>query len=300
MSEHAIAKREPMDFGQMEKAAEVMANSGLFPVWNSKERVMTLMMLCQAEGIDPLTGVNRYDYINGRIAKKATAIQADFQAMGGKVEWVKCTNEVAKVKITTPEGTKHEEEFTIDDARQAQLVKPNSGWTKYPKAMLRARCITFAIRAACPQVLNLMLSSEEAQDTEPVREINVTPMTITETLAQTSEEDQLIKEEPTEEVSNAKDASPEEEPEQEESGKGEEEAVEPEVVEPVDGESEEVVDEFDEIKEWMKSLGVKEVNAFLKSINWPTMSKLTDENLTYIIQNKPSFEGQVKKLAKGE
>jgi hypothetical protein len=45
--------------------------------------------------------------------------------------------------------------FTMADARQAKLVpaKPDSGWTKYPRAMLRARAISECCRQACADVL---------------------------------------------------------------------------------------------------------------------------------------------------
>ncbi len=41
-------------------------------------------------------------------------------------------------------------EFTMDDAKRAQLIKAGSGWTKYPKAMLFARAISQGIRCFAP------------------------------------------------------------------------------------------------------------------------------------------------------
>jgi len=298
--EHAIAVKTPMDFAVMEKTADVMAKSGLFPIWNSKERVMTLMMLCQSEGIDPLSAVNRYDYINGRIAKKATAIQADFQAAGGKVEWLESTNEIAKVKLTTKEGQVHIETFTIEDAGRAQLVKPNSGWTKYPKAMLRARSLTFGVRAVDPGSLNLMMSSEEAVDVPQVAEINVTPV-----VTETAPEDQLIKPDETpaiepevvEEVKkdDKQAKTPKKEPKPKKpvakTKKGTEPKIDDEVSEPV------VEDVHAKTREWVQNIDEDKVNNFLAKIGWGKINELTDDNLEYIAREMDSFEKNVNKLA---
>ena len=43
-------------------------------------------------------------------------------------------------------------EFTIEDAKQAKLVKPNSPWINYPKNMLFARALTNGARWYCPDV----------------------------------------------------------------------------------------------------------------------------------------------------
>jgi hypothetical protein len=43
-------------------------------------------------------------------------------------------------------------EFTVEDARQAGLVKAASNWEKYPRPMCFNRCITEGVRALCPEV----------------------------------------------------------------------------------------------------------------------------------------------------
>lgn len=54
--------------------------------------------------------------------------------------------------------------WTIEQARSIGLVKPNSGWTKYPRAMLRARCLSEGIRTVFPGCLGNMYAPEEVQD----------------------------------------------------------------------------------------------------------------------------------------
>jgi hypothetical protein len=53
--------------------------------------------------------------------------------------------------------------FTIEDAKRAELVKPGSGWVKYPQAMLFARAISAGCRTYTPDVFNgtLIYSPDE-------------------------------------------------------------------------------------------------------------------------------------------
>lgn len=43
--------------------------------------------------------------------------------------------------------------WTLDDAKRAQLVKPNGGWDKYPENMCQWRCIGFCSDVAASDVL---------------------------------------------------------------------------------------------------------------------------------------------------
>ena len=267
----AIAKATPqavMSTNDMKEAANMIVEGKLFPQWNTVPKIMTLMLLCRAEGIDPISAIQRYDNIQGRITKKSQAILGDFIAVGGKVEWIENTPEKVTGKFTTPSEVEHTETFTMDDARRAGLVKPGSAWIKYPTAMLRARCITFALRAIFPQSLNMMLSSEEVQDmpatTRQVEENSVP--TITETVQTTTPSKQIVT------PSNTKPEPANEEP-----------IVNAEVV----------GDTPDDIRAWLKTKDAKKVNAFLKKINWGTISKLTEANLKTIADRRDSFEEKI-------
>ena len=57
------------------------------------------------------------------------------------------------VRIKSGQDVTYSKTFTLDDARQAQLVKPNSGWEKYPAQMCQWRAMGFAADIACPDLL---------------------------------------------------------------------------------------------------------------------------------------------------
>lgn len=52
-------------------------------------------------------------------------------------------------------------EFSMDDARRAGLVKPDSGWEKYPANMLRWRAIGFCADVVFPDLLGGLKCADE-------------------------------------------------------------------------------------------------------------------------------------------
>jgi hypothetical protein len=68
------------------------------------------------------------------------------------VEWLESTDAIATLRLTR-DGVEHEETWTIEGARKAGLAGKSGPWQTYPKAMLRARCISAAVRAFAPDVI---------------------------------------------------------------------------------------------------------------------------------------------------
>lgn len=54
--------------------------------------------------------------------------------------------------------------FTVADAKKAGLWGKSGPWTQYPRRMLQLRARGFALRDAFPDVLNGLVTAEEAQD----------------------------------------------------------------------------------------------------------------------------------------
>ena len=143
--------------------AEAVAKSGLFGVKTADE-AMALMLIAQAEGQHPAIAARDYHIIQGKPALKADAMLARFQAAGGKVEWKAYTDECVTGVFSHPSGGSITVDWTIRQAQGIGLVKPGSGWIKYPRAMLRSRCISEGIRAVYPGCVVGTYSVEEVQD----------------------------------------------------------------------------------------------------------------------------------------
>jgi hypothetical protein len=133
----AVARRAEaptiFDLEQVWQMAEGLANSKLFPGIDTAQKAFTLMMLCQADGIHPMQVVRRYDIIQGRPAMKSAAIQAEFQARGGRITPLELTDKVARARFVhpqlLPEG--FEFSFTWEQAAKAGLANKDP-WKQNP------------------------------------------------------------------------------------------------------------------------------------------------------------------------
>lgn len=151
-----------MPFEQQVRLAEAFAKSGLFGV-KSADQALTLMALCEAEGLHPATAVRDYHIINGRPSLKAEVMLARFLKSGGKVKWHERTDQAADATFTHPSGGEVRVNFTILMAKVAGLVGKDV-WKAYPRAMLHARCVSEGVRAVCPQATGHVYTPEEVGD----------------------------------------------------------------------------------------------------------------------------------------
>lgn len=166
--EHYEPNMQMIPFGEVEKMATAIAASKLFGV-KTKEQALGLMLISQAEGRHPAEAARDYHIIDGRASLKADTMLARFQAVGGKVAWVTYTEKEAKATFSHPSGGSLEVSWTIGMAKDAGLTGKDN-WKKYPRAMLKARCISEGIRTVFPGVLAGMYTPEEVGDFVPEQE----------------------------------------------------------------------------------------------------------------------------------
>lgn len=151
----------------IERMAASVAKSGLFGV-KQPDQAMALMLIAQAEGLHPAIAARDYHVISGRPALKADAMLARFQTAGGSVRWTSMTETKVAAEFAHPQGGKVEIEWTIQMAQRAGLANGDN-WRKYPRAMLRARCISEGVRTVFPGVVVGTYTPEEVEDMEPAR-----------------------------------------------------------------------------------------------------------------------------------
>ena len=187
-------------FQDMQSMASAIAKSGLFGMKNENE-VLALMAVAQAEGLHPATAARDFHIIGGKPALKADAMLARFQNAGGKVEWKLYTDTIVTGVFSHPNGGSVQIDWTIEQAQRIGLVKPGSGWQKFPRAMLRSRCISEGIRTVFPGSVTGFYSPEEVQDFEPktkdMGRFDATPLKPLEQLPEIVSEDVLEPSEPT-------------------------------------------------------------------------------------------------------
>lgn len=155
----------------MNRMAEAVAKSGLFGV-KTADQALALMLVAQAEGRHPAMAARDYDIIQGRPAKKTEAMLRDFLEGGGKVEWHALDDTTADATFSHPAGGSVRIEWNLKRASAAGLSGRDM-WKKYPRQMLRSRCVSEGIRTVCPMATSGMYVPEEVRDFAP--EKNITP-----------------------------------------------------------------------------------------------------------------------------
>jgi len=153
---------ELVPFGDIERMAVAVAKSGLFGI-KTAEQGVALMLIAQAEGLHPAIAARDYHVIQGRPALKADAMLARFQSAGGRVNWVSYTDDEVTGKFSHPQGGEVSISWTIDMAKNAGLAGKDN-WKNFPRAMLRARCISEGIRTVFPGCVVGTYTPEEVQD----------------------------------------------------------------------------------------------------------------------------------------
>lgn len=164
-----LTQYQPTPLAEIERMAEYVVKSKLFGV-KDKDSAVALMMLAQAEGMHPMVAARDYDIIQGRPSKKAEAMLRDFHRGGGKVEWHELSDKVASATFTHPQGGSIKMEWTIERAKQAGLGGKEM-WLKWPRQMLRSRCVSEGCRTVFPSATGGLYLPEETDDIEEMKDI---------------------------------------------------------------------------------------------------------------------------------
>lgn len=103
-------------------------------------------------GIGPMQALREIHVIEGKPTLSATMMLALAIRAGVRHQWLRADDEEAHLRLTRAGWEPHEQRFTMADAKRAGLAG-RGNWGKHPAAMLRARCLSAAMRAFCPDVL---------------------------------------------------------------------------------------------------------------------------------------------------
>ena len=152
----------------LEKMGTWFTRSGMYGC-EKVEQGIVLALHCVSQKKDPLELLRTHHLIQGRLSMRADAMLAAYRERGGKVKWVTFDDTTAEADFVF-EGETTRIAYTLDEAKKAGLVRPNSPWIKQPSSMLRARLISKAVRMLCPEVNSGLYSPEEVRDFKPQRE----------------------------------------------------------------------------------------------------------------------------------
>lgn len=156
-----------MDFGGLLQLCKELVPTGFLPQHIKTPGQAAAIILAGRElGMEPMLALRSITMVQGKIVVAADAQLALFKARGGRATFVKLTDTDAMLELTHPNGDEHTETFTMKDATQAGLTG-NSTWKKFPKAMLRSRCITAGLKSIGFEPTSGAYDPDEAQHFAP-------------------------------------------------------------------------------------------------------------------------------------
>lgn len=153
----------------LNKLGQVLAASGFFGAV-TPSAATAAMINCAMEGISPIEYRAKYHTLgDGTTSVKSDYIQREFHRLGGKWNFNEWTDKVCDMTFTY-DGQELRAKVTLDEfiangvacGKDGKTLKVN--WQKFPREMLKARCMATNIRALCPEALGGLYTAEEAAD----------------------------------------------------------------------------------------------------------------------------------------
>ena len=187
MNDLAVSNLMPQTQAEKYEMASVLCKSGLIPSGlNSPEKVFVALQWGHELGLSPMVAVNNVAVINGKPTLSADIMSAVVKRSPeyGGIKWIEMSDTKAECEITRilPNGEKEVQRscFTMDDAVKAGLAGRDV-WKKYPKRMLKHRCLSYGLKDMFPDMLAGLYDPEEmesvqSEKTAPTTERNVTPV----------------------------------------------------------------------------------------------------------------------------
>jgi hypothetical protein len=157
----------PSTWQMITEIAPAMCTSRLFGV-ASPEQAMAIMLKGYELGLSLTASFEFVQIIDGKPTlspRGALAlVQQSLNFSDIKIRDIRDNNEnpiACEVWMKRKNGFEYTIDFTIEDAKKAGIVKPNSGWEKYPANMLRWRAVGYCIDVVFPDVIGGMKRSDE-------------------------------------------------------------------------------------------------------------------------------------------
>ena len=136
-----------LSFAAMMQMGQALVGTGFLPDHIKNGPQAAAIILAGRElGMEPMRALRSLSLVKGKITEAADSQLARFKSDGGRAVFTELSDTAAVLSLTHPNGDKHTETFTLDDARKAGLLSSGM-YSKFPKAMLRSRAITAALKS---------------------------------------------------------------------------------------------------------------------------------------------------------
>lgn len=165
-----LAWYEPRSTADAMELAKTLAQSDLIPnhYRGKPANIMAVMIKGRELGLSVMQALTEMHIINGKVCSSA-ALKMGLCVKERRTcvyfrlvesTTTKAVYETQRVNSPEPERIK----WDIDDARRANLLNKDT-WKQHPAAMLRARCASALATAVYPDLVQGLLTGDEAEDT---------------------------------------------------------------------------------------------------------------------------------------
>ena len=165
---------------------DILIKSGTLPAsLDTPERLMAVLATGKELGMPPMVAINNINLIAGRTVVSSAMMGALLKERGMEYAWTKDHFVEESGRITTELAVDYLSKLTgkvktvTFDVSWGQFVKAGyttkDNWKKMPKEMMRARCMSGAIRANFPEIMLGMyfdIDLVDAKDTGHEMEVN--------------------------------------------------------------------------------------------------------------------------------
>jgi len=170
---------------------QVILDSGAIPGnLDTPQKLMTVVQTGKELGMPPMVAINNINVIKGRTVISSAMLAALLKQHGYEYTYTKDfeqeKDEDGDVRITTELEIEWLSKLGTNRVKTAKFAvtwaemeragyTEKQNWEKYPKNMMRARCMAYAVRALCPEILlgfYTDLEIVDAMDTDHGVEMN--------------------------------------------------------------------------------------------------------------------------------
>lgn len=171
----------PQDFDGAYRIANAVVMAGMAPRGLDTPEKATIAILHGLEvGMTPMAALQSIAIVNGRPTiwgDGALGLVQGSGLMEKHKEWLEGTGDTRKAFCVVKRKGDPEEkvgEFSVADAKKANLWVKSGPWTQYPDRMLKMRARGFALRDGFADVLRGLSITEEVQDYQEMRDVTPT------------------------------------------------------------------------------------------------------------------------------
>jgi len=172
----------PVSFEETTNLARAFVQSGMFSDTKQLSQAIVKIQAGRELGLPPVYSMQNINMIRNRLTTSANTMAMLIKKSGRYNYRIKeHTDRSCTIVFYELDGEKWievgESTFTLEDAKRADLVKPDSGWMKYPRAMLFSRAISQGARLYCPDAIGGIYTDEEIRSIPP--QLEEAPIDIT-------------------------------------------------------------------------------------------------------------------------